>query len=56
MPRLLKVILFAGLSGLGVLAIRILPATASEGWIHFIALLVALGLIVAALREVARSK
>jgi hypothetical protein len=56
MPRLLQVILFVGLSGLGLLGIRILPATASEGWIHFIALLAALGLIVAALREVTRNK
>jgi hypothetical protein len=55
-PRLLKAVLFVGISGLGLLGIRILPATASEGWIHFIALLAALGLIVAALREVTRNK
>ena len=55
-PRLLKVILFVGFSGLALLGVRILPATAAEGWVPFIALLAALGLIVAALFEVIRNK
>ena len=54
-PKLLKAVLFVGFSGLGLLGIRILPATASEGWLPVIALLAALGLIVAALIEVKRS-
>jgi len=56
MPKLLKAVLFVGFSGLGLLGIRILPATASEGWVPLIVLLAALGLIVAALFEVIRSK
>jgi hypothetical protein len=55
MPRLFKAVLFVGFSGLGLLGVRILPATASEGWLPVIALLAALGLIVAALIEVKRS-
>jgi hypothetical protein len=55
MPRLLKAVLFVGFSGLGLLGIRILRATASEGWLPVIALLAALALIVAALIEIKRS-
>lgn len=56
MLKLLKIVLFMEISGLGLLGIRILPATASESWVPAVALLATLGLIVAALIEVKRSK
>jgi hypothetical protein len=50
------IIVFVGLSGLGLLGVLILPATASEGWVPFIVLLATLGLIVTALLEVTRNE
>ena len=55
-PKLLKAVLFVGISGLGLLGIRILLATPSEGWVPAIALLAAFGLLLATLIEVKRNK
>jgi hypothetical protein len=54
MPLLLKTLLFLGILGFGAMGLRILPATASEGWVPTAALLGALGLIAIALFEVVR--
>lgn len=56
MPRLIKAVLFVGILELGLIGVRILPATASEGWVPTVAVLAALGLVIAALIEVKRSR
>jgi hypothetical protein len=55
-PKLLKAVLCVGISGFLLFGIWILPATASEGWAPAIALLAALGLVIAVLTEIKRSK
>jgi hypothetical protein len=44
-PKLVKALLFLGISSLGLLGIRLLPATASDGWVPTVALVAGLGLI-----------
>jgi hypothetical protein len=53
---LVKALLFLWISGFGLLGIRLLPATASDGWIPVLALLAVLGLIAAALIEITRAE
>ncbi len=53
-PRVLKILVFLLISLLGLLAVRLAHSVFREGWMPTVTLLIALGLVSAALVEVIR--